>query len=135
MKLSQTYSELKQICAFLPLKQCCHRNIEWFGLERTSIAVRFQALCHRQGCQLLDQVLDQIAPSPIQPSLKHLQGWVVFKASITTDGWPSHLVILTLSQQPYGGKKKIRVRKRLERRTGLVRESRSEKVLCLFRLL
>ena len=29
---------------------------------------------HRQGCQLLDQVLDQIAQGPIQPGLKKLQG-------------------------------------------------------------
>jgi len=98
----------------------------WFGRDYP-----VPAPCHGQGCHPLDQA----AWGPIQPGLQHLQGWVVFKASITTDGWPSHLVILTLSQQPYGGKKKIRVRKRLERRTGLVRESRSEKVLCLFRLL
>jgi len=26
-----------------------------------------------QGCQLLDQVLDQIAQGPIQPGLEHLQ--------------------------------------------------------------
>ena len=29
---------------------------------------------HRQGCQLLDQLLSQIAQGPTQPCLKHLQG-------------------------------------------------------------
>lgn len=33
--------------------------MEWFGLEVTSRIVNFQLTCHRQGCQLLDQVLVQ----------------------------------------------------------------------------
>ena len=51
-----------------------HRITEWLGLEGTSRIIKFQPLCHRQGCQLLDQVLDQIVQGPIQPGLKHLQG-------------------------------------------------------------
>jgi len=37
----------------------------------------FQRPCHRQGCQPLNQVLDQIAQVPIQPGLKHLQEGVL----------------------------------------------------------
>lgn len=35
--------------------------------------------CHRQGCQVWDQVLDQTAQVPIQPGLKHLQGLGIHK--------------------------------------------------------
>lgn len=35
---------------------------------------KFQPLCYRQGCQLLDQVLDEIAQGPIQADIKHSQG-------------------------------------------------------------
>ena len=37
--------------------------------------------CHRQGCQLLDQVLDLIAQGHIQPGPKHLQGWGIHNTS------------------------------------------------------
>ena len=44
-----------------------------FGVEGTS-RNKFQLPYHRQGCQLLDQILDPIVQGPIQPGLKHLQG-------------------------------------------------------------
>ena len=43
---------------------CLPRIIEWLGLEGTSRVIKFQPPCHRQGCQSLDQVLDQIAWAP-----------------------------------------------------------------------
>lgn len=46
--------------------------IEWLGLGETSRIIKFQPPCHKQGCQLLGQVLDQITPGPIQPDLKYL---------------------------------------------------------------
>ena len=49
-----------------------HRVIEWIGLEGTSSITKFQLPCHRQGCQLLDHIVDQVAQGPIQPGLKHL---------------------------------------------------------------
>jgi len=53
-----------------------YRITEWLGLEGTSRIIKFQHPFHRQGGQLLAQVLDQIAQGPIQPRLKHLQGTV-----------------------------------------------------------
>ena len=50
-----------------------------FGM--TSRIIKFQPPCHRQGYQLLDQVLDQISQGPIQPGLKHLQGWGIHSLS------------------------------------------------------
>lgn len=52
-----------------------HRWIEWFRLEGTSSIIRFQLLCHREGCQLLDQALDQADQALDQSGLKHLQEW------------------------------------------------------------
>jgi len=54
-----------------------HGITEWLRLERTSKISYFQPLCCGQGCQLLDQVLDQGAQGPIQPGLKHLRGWSI----------------------------------------------------------
>jgi len=48
--------------------------IVWLGLGGTSRIVKLQPSCHRQGCQLLDQVLDKVAQGLIQPCLKCLQG-------------------------------------------------------------
>jgi len=48
--------------------------MEWLRLEETSRIIKFHLPCHRQDCQPLDQVLDQIAHSPIQVGLNHLQG-------------------------------------------------------------
>ena len=61
-----------------------HRIIKWLGLEEISRIIKFQPLCHRQGCQPLDQVLDQIAQSPIQPGLKHLQGQGIHNLSCSS---------------------------------------------------
>ena len=50
------------------LLQAYNRIIEWLGLEGTSRITKFQLPCNRQGCQLLDQVMDQIwtrAPSSL----------------------------------------------------------------------
>ena len=47
--------------------------MEWLGLEGTSRIIKLQSPSHRQGCQLLDQVLDQIPQGPIQPGLKYHQ--------------------------------------------------------------
>ena len=52
-----------------------HRIIEWLGVEGTSRIIKFQLPCHRQGWKPLDQELDQVAQSPIQPGIKHWQGW------------------------------------------------------------
>ena len=50
-----------------------HRIIEQLRLERTSKIMHFQPPCCRQGCQPLNQALDQIAQGPIQPCTVHLQ--------------------------------------------------------------
>ena len=55
--------------------------MEWLGLEGTLRIITFQPPCHRQSCQLLDQVLDQIAQGPIEPCLKHLWGWDIHNPS------------------------------------------------------
>jgi len=57
-----------------------HKSIEWLGLERTS-RTQFQPPCHRQSCQLLDLVLDQVEQGPIQPGLEHPQGWIIHNIS------------------------------------------------------
>jgi len=54
--------------------QMNHRIVKWLELEGTSRIIKFHAPHHRQSCQPLDQVLNQIAQSPIQPGLEHLQG-------------------------------------------------------------
>ena len=55
-----------------------HRIIERLGLERI---INFQPPCFRQGCQPLDQALDQIAQGLVQPGLEHLQGWGIHSPS------------------------------------------------------
>ena len=52
-----------------------HRVIEWRGLEGTPRIIKFQPLCHRQGHQPPDLILDQVAQDSIQSGLEHLQGW------------------------------------------------------------
>ena len=52
-----------------------HRIIEWLGLKGTSRINKFQPPSHRQGYQLIDQVLDQAAQGPRQPGLEYLQRW------------------------------------------------------------
>ena len=63
------YSNINPICS---KAQLFYRTVECLELEGTSRIIRFQPPSHRQSCQLLDQVLDQIARDPIQPGLKHL---------------------------------------------------------------
>ena len=41
-----------------------YRIVEWLQLEENSRIINFQPLCHRQGCQPLDQTLDQVARVP-----------------------------------------------------------------------
>jgi len=55
-------------------RQYFYRIIECLGLKGTSRITSFPPPCHRQGCQLLDEELDQIAQNPIHPGLEHLQG-------------------------------------------------------------
>lgn len=43
----------------------CHHRIEWLRLEGSSRVIKFQTLCHRQSCQLLDRELDWAAQDPI----------------------------------------------------------------------
>ena len=47
------------------------RIIEWPGLKRTTMIIKFQPLCYVQG----HQPPDQAAQSHIQPGLECLQGW------------------------------------------------------------
>lgn len=51
------YTKLKSV----PLAKVVCRIIEWLGLEGI---IKFQCLCHKQGCQSVDQVLDQTAQRP-----------------------------------------------------------------------
>ena len=46
--------------------------------------------CHRQGCQPLDQVLDQTAQGPIQPDLEHLQERGIHNLSMQPVPAPHH---------------------------------------------
>ena len=48
-----------------------HRIIEWPGLKRTTVIIKFQPPCYVQGCQPLDQA----ARSHIQLGLEFLQGF------------------------------------------------------------
>jgi len=45
--------------------------IEWPGLKRTAMIIKFQPPCYVQG----RQPPDQAAQSHIQPGLKWLRGW------------------------------------------------------------
>jgi len=36
--------------------------------------IKFQLPSYRQGCKLIDELLEQAAQGPIQPGLEHLQG-------------------------------------------------------------
>ena len=52
---------------------------------------------HRQHCQLLGQVLGQVARGPIQPGLEHLQGWNIHKLSGQTVSAPHQPLSKALS--------------------------------------
>lgn len=41
-------------------------------------------------CQLLDQVLDQVAQHPVQPGLEHVQGQSIYNLSSQTVLAPHH---------------------------------------------
>jgi len=43
---------------------CTRVVVKWLGLERTPRIIMFRSPCHRQGCQLLGQVLDQVTSGP-----------------------------------------------------------------------
>ena len=58
--------EIYSVCQGV-LMHCCHRIIEWLGLEGTSRIIKLQPLCHRQGHQPPYLILDQAAQGPIQP--------------------------------------------------------------------
>jgi len=47
--------------------------IEWPGLKRTTMIIKFQPPCYVQG----HQPLDQAAQSHIQPGLECHQGWSI----------------------------------------------------------
>ena len=55
-----------------------HRIIEWPGLKRTTMIIKFQPPCYVQG----RQPPDQAAQSHIQPGFECLQGW-----GILTQKW------------------------------------------------
>ena len=67
-----------------------HRTVEWLRLEWTPSIIKFQLLWHTRCCQLLDQVLDQIAQTPIQPDLKNLQGQDIHNLSRQPVQSPHH---------------------------------------------
>lgn len=54
--------------------------MEWFWLEGTSDHL-VPNPSHKQGYQLLNEALDQVAQDPIQADLKHLQEWGFYNFS------------------------------------------------------
>ena len=46
--------------------------------------------CYKQGCQPLDQVLDQIAQGPIRPGPKHLRDWASTSSLVQLVPAPHH---------------------------------------------
>jgi len=74
------------------------RIIEW--LERTSRIIKLQPPCHRQGHQPPDLVLDSIAQGPIQPCLRHLQGWGIHSLSAQPVPAPYHSHSKELPRHP-----------------------------------
>jgi len=61
--------------------QLSHKITEWLELEGTSRIMDLQPPCHRQGHQSPHLILDRAAQGPIQPGLKHLQGWGIHNLS------------------------------------------------------
>ena len=61
------------ICGCPVFSKEFHRIIEWPGLKRTTMIIKFQPPCYVQGRQSPDQA----AESHIQPGLECLQGWVI----------------------------------------------------------
>lgn len=76
---------------------------EWLGVDRTSKIIWFQPPFCGQGCQPLNQALDKIAKSCIQPDLEHVHGWGIYNLSgkpslgpsfkIDPFGWHPFLVL------------------------------------------
>lgn len=52
-----------------------HGIKECLRLEGALKPIHFLCSCHGQGCQLLNQALDQVAQGSLQPGLEQLQGW------------------------------------------------------------
>ena len=85
-----------------------HRIIEWPGLKRTTMIIKFQLPCYVQG----HQPPDQAAQSHIQPGLECLQGWGIHSLlgqpiQCVTTLWVknflliSHLNLPCLSLKPF----------------------------------
>jgi len=80
-----------------------HRIMKWFGLEGTFKIIHFQPSYHRQGCLALYEV----AQSPIQPRLDHLQGWGIYNITLDSHfGYIRSSVLSTLFFS-WGKKKSI----------------------------
>jgi len=54
---------------------------EWLELQGTSKIIYFQAPCHGQGYQPLNQTPAEATQGPIQPGLEHLQRWGILNLS------------------------------------------------------
>ena len=61
---------------------------ERLELEGTSKIIQFQSSCCGQGCQPLNQAPDQVAHSPIQNGLVHLQGWGIHNVPLCARASP-----------------------------------------------
>ena len=72
---------------------------EWLGVDRTSKIIWFQPPFCGQGCQPLNQALDQRAQGPIQPGLEHLQGQSVHNLSGQLVPTPHHLLSVKFPPQ------------------------------------
>jgi len=55
-----------------------HIYVPWKGISKI---IQLQLPCCGQSCQPLNQAPAQAAQGPIQPSLKHLQGWGIHRFS------------------------------------------------------
>ena len=59
--------------------------------------MKFQPLCHRQGHQPPDLLLDQVDQGPVQPGLEHLQGWSIHSLSEQPVQKPHHSLCNVIS--------------------------------------
>ena len=65
------------LCIYISILRSYNHIIQWLGLKgpKGSSSLQLHPCCCRQGLQLPYVMLDQAAQGPIQPGLKHLQGW------------------------------------------------------------